>query len=135
MIKKTGIELTGNELGNHVHTKDLRKAAMLYAQENFIGKMFLNENSGHLIKVTRQGIKHSLAMANRIEIKLITGLSKMLQTASYTGYSTDRKYRNHIKAIHKYALIVEVNLEEIQVGLVTRETIRGYEHYDHFAVS
>ncbi|MDI9334415.1 MAG: hypothetical protein QM533_08550 [Cytophagales bacterium] len=49
----TLITLTGNELGIHTSTKELRHAAMRYAEQHLIGCEFTNADSGHTIKVTR----------------------------------------------------------------------------------
>jgi 8-oxo-dGTP pyrophosphatase MutT (NUDIX family) len=127
--------LTGKEVGEHSDTKELRKAAMKYAEEHIAGKSFKNSNSGHDIKVTRQGLKHSLNGANPPEIKLIAALPQMLEKASYSGSVPDRLARAHIKAAHKYTAKVSMGGEDFEVGIVTHEKRDGHEHYDHFIVS
>lgn len=124
--------LVGNELGQHATTKDLRKAAMAYAEQNLIGKSFRNEVSGHSIKVTRQGIKHALSRANYPEIALVPALKQMLEKASYMGGEPDKAGRAHIFAAHKYRARVRVGGKVMNVGIVTHEKRDGHEHYDHF---
>lgn len=124
--------LVGNELGQHATTKDLRKAAMAYAEQNLIGKSFRNEVSGHSIKVTRQGIKHALSRANYPEITLVPALKQMLEKASYMGGEPDKAGRAHIFAAHKYRARVRVGGKVMNVGIVTHEKRDGHEHYDHF---
>lgn len=135
MAKKIETELTGKELGDHNDTKALRKIAMAYAEKFLIGRTITNEHSLHKIKLTRQGVKHSLAAANSIELKLLPALEDLLREARYTGCEHDKKMRPHIKAIHKYISSVRMKEELLIVGIVTRETTNGHEHYDHFVVS
>jgi hypothetical protein len=128
------IRLTGNELGRVDTTKVLRKVAMAHAEQFLIGNSFINMNTGHAIKVTRQRIKHSIARANVVELKIIPAIGQLLETAFHSGLESDKKNRPHIKAIHKYIVVVYVNKERLNLGIVTRQTINGHEHYDHFIV-
>lgn len=57
-------------------TKELRKAAMQYARDNFVGKSYVNESSGHELKVTWQGVKHAASKSNSIELSLWSRLIK-----------------------------------------------------------
>lgn len=136
-VKGGGIhaELTGKELGDRPDTKALRKAARMYAEQHLIGKSFANANSGHTIKITRQGIKHSLSRSNVAEVKLLAGLPDILKNAQYQGSEPDKHGRVHIKAAHKYLAKVKVGQETLHVGIVTHEKWGGHEHYDHFIVS
>ena len=128
------ITLTGNELGVHETTKELRHAAMRYAEEHLIGCEFTNADSGHTVKVTRQGMKHALYGGNAIELRLTVGLPAILECAKYQGAEPDRLAREHIKAAHKYQATVLVGGERLHVGIVTRERHNGHEHYDHFVI-
>ncbi|MCL2656823.1 MAG: phage portal protein [Betaproteobacteria bacterium] len=126
------VELSGSELGEHASTKDMRRAAMGYAEENLIGKSFKNENSGHSIKVTRQGVKHALSRANFPELKILPGLGQLLAHAEYKGSEPAKANKPHIVAAHKYSATVKVGDEKLSVGIVTLEKAGGHEHYDHF---
>ncbi len=133
-MDSTLITLTGNELGIHANTKELRHAAMRYAEQHLIGHEFTNADSGHTIKVTRQGMKHALYGGNAIELRLTVGLPAILECAKYQGAEPDRLGREHIKAAHKYHATVLVGGERLHIGIVTRERHNGYEHYDHFVI-
>lgn len=128
-------ELTGNELGAHGSTKELRKAAMKYAEQHLIGKTLTNASSGHAIKVTRQGVKHSLNGASEMELKLLPGLPGILKNARHSGAHPPKPGREYLKAAHKYLATVKVGKETLHVGIVTHERVNGIEHYDHFIVS
>jgi len=128
------VHITGNELGAGLSTKELRQAATNYAEKNFAGKEYRNENSGAAILVTRQGIKHGLANANDIEIRLMPALPRMLERAKYTGSEPDKSGRAEIKAAHKYVTTAKVGEETLTVGIVVRELADGHRYYDHFAI-
>lgn len=127
--------LTGNELGVHGSTKELRKAAMAHA-EQWIGNTFKNANSGHTIMVTRQGLKHALSGANEMEVKLAAGLPQILTKSAYQGAHPPKPGTEHyIKSAHKYLAKVKIGDEVLNVGIVTHEKWSGHEHYDHYIVS
>ncbi len=50
--KPAAVSVSGSELGSFTETKELRKAAMQYARDNFVGKSYRNASSGHDIQVT-----------------------------------------------------------------------------------
>ena len=54
--QQAAVSVSGSELGSFAETKDLRKAAMQYACDNFVGKSYTNKDSGHEIQVTWQGV-------------------------------------------------------------------------------
>jgi hypothetical protein len=130
-------ELTGDELGHHETTKELRKAAMLYAEQHLIGKTFTNINSGHAIKVTRQGMKHSLSGKNNPEVRLSVGLPDILSKAGYAGSKapTEKHLQRGVIAMHRYIAKVKLGNEAFRVGIVTHEKGDGHEHYDHAIVT
>lgn len=130
--KPAAVSVSGSELGSFAETKDLRKAAMLYARDNFVGKSYRNASSGHDIQVTWQGIKHATSGANPAELALIAKLDKVLGTADYVGAVQDRKGRQDILAAHKYQTVVDINGENLNVGIIVREMEDGHKHYDHF---
>jgi len=123
---KVHVELTGNELGEHGSTSELRKAAARYAESHFFEKdkdgnrklmpPVANVHSKHRIAITWQGVKHSLAGANVMEVKLLAGLPRMLSCAEYQGASPDRLDRPHIMAVHKYMAVAKVGGETLHVG-------------------
>lgn len=130
-------ELTGEELGGHAATKELRKAAMKYAEQHMIGKTFTNANSGHEIGVTRQGMKHSLSGKNNPEVRLSAGLPDILTKADYVGSKapTDKHLKRGVIAMHRYIAKVRLGKEAFLVGIVTHERGDGHEHYDHAIVT
>lgn len=130
--KPAAVSVSGSELGSFTETKELRKAAMQYARDNFVGKSYRNASSGHDIQVTWQGIKHATSGANPAELALIAKLDKVLGTADYVGAVQDRKGRQDILAAHKYQTVVDINGENLNVGIIVREMEDGHKHYDHF---
>ena len=134
---KAHVELTGNELGTHGSAKELRKAAMTYAEKHIIGQSFVNASSGHTIKVTRQGMKHSLSRKNNPEVRLSVGLPRMLIHAHYAGSKapTEKHARRGIVAMHQYIATAHMGAEKFEVGIVTHEKSDGHEHYDHAIVA
>ena len=131
---QTSVHITGKELGGDLPTKELRRAATEYAKKHFAGKEYHNVNSDADIGVTNQGIKHGLANANEIEIRLIPALPWMLERAKYAGSEPDKSGRADIKAAHKYITKVRVGEETLTVGIVVRELADGHRYYDHFAI-
>ncbi|TXT23890.1 MAG: hypothetical protein FD134_1859 [Gallionellaceae bacterium] len=129
--------LTGNELGAHAGTKVLRKAAEAHAKQHFVGKTYTNTNSGHAIKVTWQGMKHSLSGTNDPEIRLSVALPKMLQKAQYIGARapTEKHRKRGVIAMHEYLARVSMGDEHFKVGIVTHERGDGHEHYNHAIVA
>jgi SPP1 gp7 family putative phage head morphogenesis protein len=134
---KVHVKLTGNELGTHGSTKELRRAAMAHAEKNLIGKAFTNASSGHTIKVTRQGMKHSLSGKNNPEVRLSVGLPQMLTNARYAGAKvpTEKHMQRGVTAMHQYVATVSMGAETFSVGIVTHEKDGGHEHYDHAIVA
>lgn len=130
--KPAAVSVSGSELGSFTETKELRKAAMQYARENFVGNSYHNESSGHDIQVTWQGIKHATTKTNPAELALIPKLDDMLRKAEYIGSFEDRKDRPDILAAHKYQTVVNLDGEILNVGIVVREMKDGHKHYDHF---
>lgn len=129
--------LTGNELGEHASTKELRKAAMQHAEQHLIGKSFTNANSGHSIKVTKQGMKHSLSGKNNPEVRLSVALPTMLEKAHYAGAKppTEKHQARGVVAMHQYIATVHMGKESFKVGIVTHVKGDGHEHYDHAIVA
>ena len=128
--------LTGNELGAHASTKELRKTAMAHAQQ-WVGHSFTNANSGHTIKVTRQGLKHSLSGKNNPEVRLSVALLALLSKADYAGSKppTEKHMKRGVVAMHRYIARVKLGRETFHVGIVTHEKGDGHEHYDHAIVT
>jgi Large polyvalent protein-associated domain 3 len=137
MTDGTLITLTGNELGVHASTKELRHAAMRFAEQHLIGYEFTNIDSGHTVKVTRQGMKHSLSKKNNPEVRISVGLAQILTGATYVGSKppTDKHVQRGIVAMHRYVANVRLGEEEFAVGVVTHERSGGHEHYDHAIVA
>jgi Large polyvalent protein-associated domain 3 len=136
-MDSTLIILTGNELDIHANTKELRHAAMRYAEQHLIGYEFTNAASGHTIKVTRQGMKHSLSNKNNPEVRISVGLAQILTGARYAGAKppTEKHIQRGIVAMHRYIASVRLGEEEFLVGVVTHERSGGHEHYDHAIVA
>ena len=133
--KQPSIAVKGNELGTFEQTKDLRKAAMQYARENFVGKSYTNRDSGHEIQVTWQGIKHATAGANAAELTIMAKLDELLIHAKKDGEAVpDYKGRAHIISAQKYKAVVDLDGESLNIGIVTLKKHSGHEHYDHFII-
>jgi len=133
--KQPSIAVKGNELGTFEQTKDLRKAAMQYARENFVGKSYTNRDSGHEIQVTWQGIKHATAGANAAELTIMAKLDELLIHAKKDGEAVpDYKGRAHIISAQKYQAVVDLDGESLNIGIVTLKKHSGHEHYDHFII-
>lgn len=130
--KQAVVSISGSGLGSFSETKELRKAAMQYARENFVGKSYRNASSGHDIQITWQGIKHATAKTNPAELALIPKLDAILRKAEYIGSYKDRKERPDILAAHKYQTVVNLDGQMLNVGVVVREMQDGHKHYDHF---
>ena len=128
------IQVDPHALGENLNRKSLREAAAVYANKNFVGNSYENKDTKAAIKVTWQGIKHSLAGANDAEIRLITQLPSMLRSARHTETVPDKAGRADIRAVHKYIVEVSLGDEKLPVGLVVRETKDGHMHYDHFII-
>ncbi|HEZ0047085.1 TPA: hypothetical protein WD536_002039 [Neisseria meningitidis] len=126
------VSVSGGELGEFAEKKELRKAAMQYARDNFIGKSYVNENSGHELKVTWQGVKHAASKANQAELSIITKLDDLLRYAKYEGAYSDKKGHPDIIAAHKYRAVAKVGNESLNIGVIVREFPDGHKHYDHF---
>ena len=133
--KQPSITVKGSELGTFEQTKDLRKAAMQYARENFVGKSYTNQDSGHEIQVTWQGIKHATAGANAAELTIMAKLDELLIHAKKDGEALpDYKGRAHIISAQKYKAVVDLDGESLNIGIVTLKKHSGHEHYDHFII-
>ena len=130
--QQAAVSVSGSELGSFAETKDLRKAAMQYARDKFVGKSYTNKDSGHEIQVTWQGIKHAANGANSTELKVMAKLDQLLEQSSYVGVFDDRKSRADIIAAHKYQVPVAIDGEQLNIGIVVREMKDGHKHYDHF---
>jgi hypothetical protein len=110
---------------------------MAHAEKYIIGQSFTKANSGHTIKVTRQGMKHSLSRKNNPEIRLSVGLPRMLTQARYAGSKapTEKHARRGVVAMHRYIATAHMGVEKFEVGIVTHEKSDGHEHYDHAIVA
>ncbi|EMT8802107.1 hypothetical protein NSH54_001529 [Neisseria gonorrhoeae] len=126
------VSVSGGELGEFAETKELRKAAMQYARDNFVGKSYVNESSGHEPKVTWQGVKHAASKSNSIELSLMVALDKVLMNAKYEGSFPNKLGRDHIIAVHKYSTGVRFGNKVLKIRIIAREKFDGIKHYDHF---
>ncbi|WP_301005508.1 hypothetical protein [Neisseria polysaccharea] len=126
------VSVSGGELGEFAETKELRKATMQYARDNFVGKSYVNESSGHELKVTCQGVKHAASKANQAELSIMTNLDDLLRYAKYECSYPDRKGRPDIIAAHKYRAVAKVGNESLNVGVIVREFPDGHKHYNYF---
>lgn len=122
----------GRRIGEFAETKELRKAAMQYARDNFVGKSYVNESSGHELKVTWQGVKHAASKSNSIELSLMVALDKVLMNAKYEGSFPNKLGRDHIIAVHKYSTGVRFVNKVLKIRIIAREKFDGIKHYDHF---
>lgn len=133
--QQAAVSVSGSELGSFAETKDLRKAAMQYARDNFVGKSYTNKDSGHEIQVTWQGVKHATAGANAAELAVMAKLDELLIHAKKDGEAVpDYKGRPHILSAQKYQATVDLNGERLNIGIVTLKKHSGHEHYDHFII-
>lgn len=128
-------ELKGDEFGEHPDWNSFRVAVREYAREHLSGKSFKNAESGHEIRITNQGLKHSLNGANRAECMVLAAFPKILEQAKYSGSQPDRRGRQNIKAAHRYRALVNIGDQQYDVGIVTHEKPDGVEHYDHFVIA
>lgn len=133
--QQASVSVSGSELGSFAETKDLRKAAMQYARDNFVGKSYTNKDSGHEIQVTWQGVKHATAGANAAELTVMAKLDELLIHAKKDGEAVpDYKGRPHILSAQKYQATVDLNGERLNIGIITLKKHSGHEHYDHFII-
>ncbi|STZ77353.1 phage portal protein [Bergeriella denitrificans] len=128
------ITVSGDELGSFDDTKTMRKAAMQYARDHFVGKTYRNESSGHDIQVTWQGVKHAASNANPVELALFVKLDELPVKLKYEASFPDKSGRPDIIAAHKYSGIAVVGNERLNIGMVVRELKDGHKYYDHFVL-
>jgi Large polyvalent protein-associated domain 3 len=125
------LALTGDELGKHANTKALRIAAMAYAQMHFVGKCFVNASSGHEIRVSATGIKHTISGAAADLIKTIPGLAKVLQEAQLYATEPDKHGDRNVLAIEKYQIELSLSGVNLNVLITVKHHLDGRRYYDH----
>lgn len=133
-LTSTGVRVAGNEFGDGLSGKELRKAAMDFGRTHFVDKSFVNKKTKDEITVPWQGVKHALSGATDPEIRVFYALPDLLEQASYVGKEAPKKSQPEISAVHRYATTAEVAGEALDIGLVVFEDKNGHRFYDHFVI-
>jgi len=118
---------------------DLIKQVSAIAKDRFVGKKFVNQDTGDVIHVANSGIKKTIGHKargghpNDHQLSILA-LDKIIEQATYKGVEQDNQGRANIKAVHKYDSMVDVQGRVYDVELVVREGFDGKRFYSHVLI-
>ena len=110
---------------------ELRKKAMHYAEEHFIGKKFANEATGHEIQVTKNGVKHAIAGSSDELVRTVPAIPELIRKATLTASEPEKDADPNIKAVETYHAPVRID-EKDRLAIMTVKVYQdGRRYYDH----
>jgi hypothetical protein len=113
--------------------REILRAAREYAIRKFLGHQVRNRNDGAVILIDKTGLDHGLSNgAGLVDALVVTDLESLLAGMTHIRSEPDKRNRPDIVAIHRYGATVEVQGENMPVGVVVREKKDGRYYYDHF---
>jgi Large polyvalent protein-associated domain 3 len=130
MSKDVIVTLTGDELGDWLTMKELRKNALLYA-ERFIGDAVTNEQTGSDIFISKSGVKHTIAGGQDELVKTIPAIPMLLEVAELVKSESDRKNDENVLSIESYVAHLVIASRQHQVMLKVKQYKDQRRYYDH----
>ena len=127
------IVFTGEELGKINALQELRKKAFEFARR-FLGKAFLNTDTGKKIRINRNGIRKVLGTKDRKKVIVVTKLDQMLRIAKYQGAEMPEHNKENIKAFHRFLVKAIYQGKPEKISILVREDVNGLYHYNHHFV-
>jgi len=113
--------------------RDLKKASKKFAQENFQGKKFLNEDTGREILVSRDGLdKWDNKTTSRDQSLSIKKLNEILNRSKKISDEPDRKGRKFVDGFTYYEHPINVNKKPYTAKTATKDTQGNSKYYYHF---
>jgi len=114
--------------------RELKKASKKYAQENFQGKKFPNEDTGQEILVSRIGLdKWDNITKSREQGLSVKKLDEMLKRAKKVKFETDNKKRKFIDGLTYFEQPIDVNGKPYNANIATRDTQgNNSSYYYHY---
>ncbi|MBF0311460.1 MAG: hypothetical protein HQL56_18245, partial [Magnetococcales bacterium] len=110
---------------------EFRLKARSFANRNFVGKTFVNRDSGDRIEVTVAGVKHALAKSSEDLVRSVVALPELLREARKTATETDKDNDVNTLAVHKYEVGLQIGERSFDVVIVAKERTDGHKYYDH----
>lgn len=114
---------------NNQDLKSAQKFALEFCRSNYVGKSYLNAETGDLIAVSSKGIKHSLHVAKPPLIRAMYILPDIIKAASKTGVLPDKIGRPDIVCVHKYEAEMQGDDGLLIALIVAREDNQGIKHF------
>jgi hypothetical protein len=129
------IKLDGNEFGEGLSGKELRKVAMQFGKDHFVGKSFINDKTKDEISVPWQGVKHALSGgASDPEIRVFYALPDILKHMDHVATEAPKSSQKDISSVHRYATTAVIAGEHLDIGVIVFEDKSGHRFYDHFVI-
>ena len=87
------------------------------------------------IRIATSGIKKTLSHSRtEEEVKSVAAIPDLLKKSVHLGTEADRKGRQDMKAVHKFAGAVSIVGKHYDVVVVIREVSNGIFYYDHILI-
>jgi len=129
------VHFTGKELGEKLSFDQLYDTTWSYAQRNFRGRNARIDSEGHDVLMSMRGIRHALTAAKTADdLYGIIALPQLLQRAVWQGESKDKRNRNNILNIERYAASIQVGQNKYIAWMVVREEKGGEKTLGSFRV-
>ncbi|HMO64356.1 MAG TPA: class I tRNA ligase family protein, partial [Verrucomicrobiota bacterium] len=125
--------LRGDELsGTDRH--ELRHAALKLAREKgWIGRSFLNQETGWQIQVRRRSLSHSFSSRNTAAIRAVAALPELIHSAVLIRSEPHEPPAPDFKAVHHFMAALRIGGEDFAIPVTVKELANGQLLYDHKA--
>lgn len=125
------VEVTGDELGTNLSDKDRIERTHEFFENHLRNKVFVNADTGKSIKVSRRGVKKSIAhLPDATPMMAIAKLPEILAAAKYERSQLPRNKEKNVKMFHVFSMPLRMRGQDAQTQLKIREDNNGHWYYD-----
>lgn len=121
-------EIKGDELGTWSDIKELRKKAKECGRQ-FVGKKFVNVQTGYEIEVSMKGVKHAISGVCDNLIKTIPAIPSIIALSYLIETKQDKHGDPNILGVEIYQAKIKVENQEKEVIMTVKHTRDGRCYY------
>jgi valyl-tRNA synthetase len=126
IVTVRGDEIAGNNI------KELRKSALAYARTHgFLGKRFINEDTGREIRAGRESLSHSFGNLGVANILAVAALPELIRTAIWVSSAAHEPRTPQFIKVHRFVAAAMIRGEMHAVYITAKEAVDGTIYYDH----
>ena len=125
--------LRGDELPGTDRHQSRHAALKLARDKGWIGRSFLNQETGWQIHVRRKSLSHSFSSRNTAAIQAVAALPELIHSAVLVRSEQHDPPAPDFKAVHHFMAALRIGSEDFAIPVTVKELANGQLLYDHKA--